>query len=169
MRRLETGISNNQSGFTLVEILIVLLIIGITISFALLAFGDFGATRRVELAAEQFANYVKLVQQHAILETGTFGILVEHKDYQAFRFDLVSGWQTLSAQSVFRLREFPSVAEVSFQTKMNSSPHTPQIIINESGDMTAFQLAFKSKGTDVAVVQGHHSGLIQIKSAVDHE
>lgn len=153
----------HQFGFTLIEILIVLLIIGITITFALLAFGDFGASRRVTLAAEQFASYVKLVQQQAILETGTFGILVEPTRYQAERFDPDTGWSTLATQSVFRAREFPTIADVRFQTKMNAQKNAPQIVINESGDMTAFQLIFKSNGADVSMVEGHHSGLIEIK------
>ncbi len=39
----------NHKGFTLIEILIVLMIIGITLSFAILSFGDFGEGRKVKV------------------------------------------------------------------------------------------------------------------------
>ena len=158
MLKLEIGMSN-KDGFTLVEILVVLLIIGITIGFALLAFGDFGAKRRVVMASEQFVNFVKLVQQQAIMETSTLGIYIDNNSYQALRFDSSSNWQQFPAHSIFRRHAFPAQATIQFQPKVASS-HNPQIIINESGDMSAFKLAVRIKNDDVAIIAGHHNGSI---------
>ncbi len=51
MLRLVIGMQNRAradlNGFTLIEILVVIVIVGITLSFALLAFGDFGSERRI--------------------------------------------------------------------------------------------------------------------------
>ena len=60
------GMRNRDQGFTLIEILVVVLIIGITLGFALLAFGDFGRQRQIITAAETFVNYVTLVEQQAL-------------------------------------------------------------------------------------------------------
>ncbi len=148
-------------GFTLVEILVVLLIIGITIGFAMLAFGDFGARRRVVFAAEQFVNEVKLVQHQAALDMGTYGILVNQDSYRVFRFNGSSGWQVMTNNRIFRQHFFPDAVSLRFQPKLGSQS-TPQIIINESGDTTPFHLLIELKGRLVAEVVGHHSGLIKL-------
>ena len=149
-------------GFTLIEILVVMLIFGITISFAMLSFGDFGAKRRVVLAAEQFVNYVKLVQQQAVLETGTLGIRVDQNTYQALRFHPDKGWQLFPLKSIFRRREFPSSVFLQFEPRIPSG-RDPQIVINESAEMNRFQLKVMMKDKKVVDIVGHHSGLLKME------
>lgn len=161
MLKLEIGMSNKR-GFTLIEILVVLVIIGITLGFVLLALGDFGAKRRIILASEQFVNYVKLIQQQAILETNTLGVVVVHNTYQAMYFDSSSHWRFFPKSGIFRKREFPSPTELQFQPKIVSG-NGPQIVINESGDMNAFNLRVNVNNEPVAVIVGHHNGAIVLE------
>lgn len=160
MLKLEIGMYNKR-GFTLIEILIVLLIIGITVGFAVVAFGDFGAKRRIVFATEQFVNDVKLAQHQAILETGTFGILVNKNTYQIFRFNGAMNWEKVSESSIFRKHTFPDQSSLYFKPQIKTQGN-PQIVINESGDMNAFHLFVELKGVVVATVIGHHSGLLQL-------
>ena len=161
MLKLEIGMSNKK-GFTLIEIMVVLLIVGITIGFAMLAFGDFGKKRRIILASEQFVNFVKLVQQQAIMETSTLGIYVKNNRYKAMRFDGASHWQQFPAHSIFRRHSFPAQATIQFQPNIASTKN-PQIIINESGDMSSFKLAVNIENDEVAVIEGHHNGTIALE------
>ena len=85
MQKSETGMTRPK-GFTLIEILIVIVIIGITIGFALIAFGDFGEGKRIRFAAEQLINTIKLSQQKAILESSTLGLKVDQSSYRVFKF-----------------------------------------------------------------------------------
>jgi general secretion pathway protein H len=149
-------------GFTLIEILVVLLIVGIVIGFAVVAFGDFGASRRVKFAAEQFINDVKMAQHQAILETATFGVLVGNSTFQVYRYDSVNHWQTLKTNKVFRRYEFPDQVALHFQPNIESFK-TPQIIINESGDMNSFTLIIDYKGEELAAIIGHHTGALELK------
>ncbi len=152
----------NKQGFTLIEILVVLLIIGITLGFALLAFGDFGDKRRIVIAAEQFVNYVKFIQQEAILETGTLGISIDKNGYHAMRFQPPKNWQPMPAKGIFHQQHFPSNAVVHLENSLSESG-TPQIIINSAGDMTAFKLIFSSnKQINVADVIGERDGTINL-------
>ncbi len=156
MRKLGIGMSN-EKGFTLIEILVVLLIVSIIIGFALLAYGDFGAKRRTLFAAEQFVNYVKLVQNQAILETGTFGVLVAQNSYQVYRFDHTENWSLIKGNKIHSLHSFPSQVNLTFKPRMETKG-VPQIVINESGEMNPFNLLISLKDTVVVTIQGRHNG-----------
>ena len=166
MLKLVTGMQSSRErshGFTLIEILVVVLIIGITLGFALLAFGDFGSKRRIVMAAEQFVNYVKFVQQQAILETSTLGISLNKNNYQVLRFQTPTDWQVMPQKNIFREQHFPDNAVVSIETTTNRKG-APQIIINSSGDMTPFKLNISSeRQINIASVIGKSNGTIAIQ------
>ena len=155
------GLRNRDQGFTLIEILVVVLIIGITLGFALLAFGDFGRQRQIITAAETFVNYVTLVEQQALLETSTLGIQFHHNDYDVRRFDNNSGWQPLSNQAMFHQHHFPS------NTLLHITPAStqgPQIIIHASGDITPFVLEIgTTEQHHVIDVIGQHNGTLSLR------
>ncbi len=125
-----------KRGFTLIEILVVVMIIGITIGFALLAFGDFGAGRRAVVSTEQLSAYIKLVQQRAILENNTLGIDINNEGYSTFRLEK-GQWQKMPAKAIFHPRTFPNniVATVQASGKKNKGP---TIEIDPSGELSSF-------------------------------
>lgn len=133
----------SPKGFTLIEILVVILIVGITLSFALLAFGDFGEKRRIIVAAEQFNAYVQLVQQQAILETSTLGIELNKNGYQIRQLSTSGKWIPMSSRGIFHDQHFPK--GLIFHLRHHTTKRgMPEIIINSSGDMTDFILDFGS-------------------------
>lgn len=152
---------SSDRGFTLVEILVVLLIVGITISFAMLSFDDFGAKRRIVFATEEFVRHVNLVQHQAILEMSTFGILVDKNSYQVYRYADSTHWSAVSKNHIFTKHFFPSQAILKFQPQINTRG-TPQIVINESGDMNPFQLLVGVKDSVISMISGSHSGAMTI-------
>jgi general secretion pathway protein H len=125
-------------GFTLIELLIVIVIVSITTTIALMAFDDFGASRQVFISAEQFVNYVKLVQQHAILEMTTFGITIDDNHYTTYRFQETGQWQVILKPRLLQRHAFAKKVVVIFSRK--KANHSPDIIIDASGNMTAFKL-----------------------------
>lgn len=152
-------------GFTLIEILIVIVIIGITIGFALIAFGDFGEGRRILFSAEQLTNNLKLAQQQAILETSTLGLRIDSAGYQIMRYQNSSQWQPISNKGIFKVNYFPKNSVVILKTNTKPAQGTPAIIINSSGDMTPFTLEFgANKEHIVAVLTGTHDGTLTIST-----
>lgn len=159
---LVTGMPANK-GFTLIEILVVILIIGITLGFALLAFGDFGGKRRIIIAAEQFTNYVKLVQQQAILETRTLGIKLNNKGYQVVRFESSMNWQPMPSKGIFRPQHFPDNLVLTIKDPSNKQDQ-PSIIINAMGDTTPFTLDFGTNTQESLItLQSEPSGTLTLK------
>ncbi|KTD20416.1 general secretion pathway protein LspH [Legionella lansingensis] len=130
----------HAKGFTLIEILVVVIIISITIGFALLTFGDFGASRRALMTAEQFSTYIKLVEQQAILEMTTLGIDVRQDGYQTLRFTQGKTWTAMPEKSLFHTRHFPDHVVVKPQSKLKNNSKNPDILIDSSGDLTPFVL-----------------------------
>src|SRR6185436_13052386 len=124
----------NEDGFTLIELLIVILIIGIITSVTLLSIGDFGQTREVKTTAEQFLAYIKLVQQKAILEIATLGIMINHAGYETYRYlNDNKTWQPLPKKSLIFHRFFPKKLIVTLQNKLKNTNQEPDIIISPSG------------------------------------
>lgn len=126
-------------GFTLIEILVVILIISISLTFTFLAFGDFGASRKAETEAEQFVSIVKLVQQHALLETKTYGFNLKKDGYGVVYFDEGKGWQQMSG-SHLAWHAFPE--KVVFVYKLTKNP---QLIVNPAGEVSQFMVYFGTK------------------------
>lgn len=153
-------------GFTLIEILVVLVIIGISLSFTLLAFGDFGAGRKAVVSAEQFSAYIKLVQQRAILEVNTLGINVNSEGYETFRFEKASTWQPMPKNSLFHWQSFPKNVLVTLKSAIRNRTKRPDIIINPSGDMSPFTIQFGTPAQpNLALLYGQHNGLLTLELA----
>lgn len=150
----------NYHGFTLIEILVVLLIIGITFGFALLAFGDFGEKHRITTAAEQLKQYIHVIQQQAILESNTFGIRFKTDGYETVRFKAPNAWQTIAHPNIFRYHMFPTHLVFHFVGKIG----TPAIIINASGEMNTFNLELgTNEQSKMITILGQSTGDITIQ------
>ena len=164
MLKLVIGMQNKApQGFTLIEIMVVILIVGITLGFALLAFGDFGSQRRILMAAEQFLNYVNFVEQQAILGSNTLGIKIEPHGYQALRYQSSQQWLPMSKQTHIRDQSFPTNAIVSLNRGFPYK-NAPQIIVQSSGDITPFTLTFGTESQEYMVnIVGRHDGTLELQ------
>lgn len=117
-----------ERGFTLIEILVVVLIIGITLGFTMLAFGDFGAGRKAVVSAEQFSSYIQLVQQRALFEANTLGVRVSKDGYETYH--VVAGtWQPMPTKSIFHRRDFPDNVLVNLNSTVNNAKKFPILLL----------------------------------------
>lgn len=163
MQKLVIGMSVSR-GFTLIEILVVIVIIGITIGFALLAFGDFGQERRILFFAENMVNSIRLAQQQAILETSTMGIRIDNKSYQILKYQ--NGWNSASNKGIFKTVFVPSNAVLNLKTNSHAKSGSPSIIINASGDMTPFTLNVGSlQNPSITILEGKQDGSLTFRKA----
>lgn len=153
----------HTAGFTLVEILVVLVIIGTILSVAFLSFGLLGDDRSVEREARRIAALIDLVTEEAMLQGRDFGLEVLGGGYRFVELDpLVDQWfevtgdDLMAAKTLEEGTEFELFIEdhrVLLQAEAKETEkkeedgkrdltddYLPHILILSSGDVTPFEL-----------------------------
>jgi len=134
-----------KSGFTLIEILVVLVILGITASVALLAFGDFGESRRVEAEAERFLQKTRLIRHHALLEAITYGMKITPTSYEIFRFTPPNTWTPVTSTLLKPYNFPPKILRYLSIESTGKKGKKNWIVFQASGEITPFTLTFGLK------------------------
>ena len=165
-----------SKGFTLVEILVVVVIMAIVISLAILSVGTTGRDTQLDEESRRIAGLIGLLHERALLEGRDFGLRIEPSAYEFVVYEpRRDRWLTLDQESEFRHRELPK--GLSFQLQLDSqivvikpidrnlssdaAPPTPQVAIAASGEGTPFRLTLMRDGTTAtASVDGDALGKI---------
>jgi len=161
-----------ESGFTLFELLIVIVILGIVAAFALLATGDFGRSRRIEASVSQFVQLVQMAEQQAIIESNVLAIALTPHGYQFYRYQTTINnnqgqWQTLPPNSLLAYHSWPAGVKASVSSSNSSLDNDDGtksfIIISPTGDLTPFFLYLKLHSKAIFYLKGLTNGTIEVK------
>lgn len=153
----------SNQGFTLIEVMVVVVIIGITLGFAMMSFGDFGQSRRILTAAEGTLTSFKSIRQQAMLESATYGLNVMPKGYKILRFHPQKNWQSANSPFLIKPRPFPQQAVVQFESSQQNQG--PQVIFFSTGEITPFRLTFGTKKNPYLFqIIGETNGHLTLKS-----
>jgi general secretion pathway protein H len=173
-----------SKGFTLVEILVVVVIMAIVIALAILSIGTTGRDTQLDEESRRIEGLVGLLHERALLEGRDFGVRIEPSAYEFVVYDLRRDrWLTLDQEHEFRHRELPK--GLSFQLELDSqvvvikaidrtlssdaAPPGPQLAIAASGEGTPFRLTLLRDGTTAkASVDGDALGKIT-RVGSDHQ
>lgn len=140
------------AGFSLLELMVVVTIIGIFVGMAVLSFDVAGRDRASEQQAARLKGIIDLVREEALMQSRDFGILFgEHSyrfyvyDYQQLGWYVPAGDQLLAEHSIgdrlslaLVVEDREIVLESAFDEKMLQKPQ-PQVMILSSGEMTPFE------------------------------
>ena len=159
---------SRSRGFTLVEILVVVVIIAVITVGAVLAVGALGQDRELEKETERLVGLLNYAKEQAELQTREFGLEVTHNTYNFLAFDPRRGlWTDIQEDDVLRLRTLPSGLALGLvvegrtvrldkpklkdKSKLKDedlAKRVPDLMIFSNGDLTSFELSLTRDGTD---------------------
>jgi general secretion pathway protein H len=136
-----------QRGFTLLEVMVTMVLIGIIASFAVLSLRGSSETERLAEEARRLAALLELNHQEAILRGEQRGV---HFTEQGYAFVSLVGKEWLPAADSSLLREHQLPAEFTLTLWVQNrrvqfedhSTATPQVLLLSSGEATDFRVVF---------------------------
>lgn len=145
--------AKNQ-GFTLLEVLVVMLLIGIVLSFATLSVNLGSPDDPVRKEARRLQGLLTLAQEEALLNNRVLGIAMSNAGY-GFYVLYENEWQQIDDEFL-RWRELPAEMKLELELEAvplalkNEVPKQPQILLLPDGEVTAFICVFRQMREDVA-------------------
>jgi general secretion pathway protein H len=185
--------SRISTGFTLVELLVVLVIIGTVISITLISFGVLGTDRDLQTEARRFGALTELVRDEAAMQGREFGVELMQSSYRFVEYDVFGGrWAEVPGDDTLRLRAMPEGVELELyledkrillkkdpqviedpedeDNRSGVDAYAPHLLIYSSGDTSPFELHIWRRFDDERVIlRGDALGMVEILARDDEE
>src|ERR1700733_2599023 len=176
----------SSGGFTLVEILVVIVIIGIITIGALLSMSFIGPDRELHTEADRIADLMNYAQDQGELQTREMGLYCTDHSYKFLAFDARRNlWVPIDDDDALRARALPDALKLQLdvegrqvvlaspadEQKKKIAPQDlqPHVMIFSNGDLTSFRVTLEREGTDQTVtLVPDHQGKITVKVPKDH-
>jgi len=144
-----------DEGFSLLELLVVVTIIGVFVGATVLSLGVLGSDRELEREVLRFRSLVDLLREEAVMEGRDYGILFSETGYRFYIYDYTRliwldpiGDNFLRAYQLrepltlsLALEDRQLVLDREFGSEILEQPE-PHVVILASGEMTPFSAAF---------------------------
>lgn len=161
-------------GFTLIEILVVLVIIAVMTSAALYRITVTGVDRGLELEGDRLSDVIAAATQQSGLEGRDLGLHLMPDRYEVLAYSAFRNeWQALAEDRTYAVHELPAGVQMTVEVEgkaavlkvpVDKEPVVPQIIISAAGDATSYRITFARDGTDhTFVVEGQADGTLKIQ------
>lgn len=164
-----------QRGFTLIEIMVVVIIVATVVSIALLSVGVVGEDNELDKERRRLATLIEMAQDDAMMQGREFGIELMRTSYRFVEFDpLTRQWAQVPFDDLYRLRflpdgvefalyiddklipleEDPQVLEDESDSIISSrtKPYLPHLFVFASGESSVYEIRLRRPLTDHEVI-----------------
>jgi general secretion pathway protein H len=148
--------SSPAAGFTLLELLIVVVIIGLLSAGMLLSVSLTGRDRELEKESDRLEALFAYAREQAELQTREYGVLFQDDGYEFLSFDVhQNAWRSIFEDDALGARKLPDGLDFKLTVETrpvvltrpkDSQDKTPQVMIFSNGDLTAFAATLEREG-----------------------
>ncbi len=162
-----------RAGFTLLEILVVVVIIAVLTSLAVLSVGVLGKDRGLDAEGERYADVAAAALEQAELEGRDFGIHFAANRYEVLTYvTRRQRWESVADDRLYAVHDLP--AGIAVQLEIEGRPiqfsedkpgveRVPQVLLYSSGDVSPYRLSFGREGSaDSWTVAGDADGTLKV-------
>lgn len=161
-------------GFTLIEILVVVLIISIVSAIAVFALRDTRGDTLIKEEAQRIATLLQLASEEAAMQGRDLGVRFRPESYDFLLYEPdLQNWVTLDYDRLLRERQVPDGIfltlklddlDVELPQAEEDKLEPPQVLILSSGETTPFELVIESDNSDyVYYLTGKPLGGVEIE------
>lgn len=142
-----------QRGFTLIEILVVLVIVGLMAALAVFTMGGSSQQRELDSEVQNLYLRMQVASEQAVMNNLETGLVVDEDGYRFVVFDdKTQNWQ-LSNERLFRAHGLPPWLETNAKVdsdapRLNNenSKLRPDVVFFSSGESTPFEIEMTVAG-----------------------
>ena len=146
-------------GFTLLEMLVVLAIIGIVTAGVLLSLNLTGHDPALTTASRRLVSLMRYAREQAELQTRDYGIVFDARGYQFAVFsEQRNEWRKATRDTALRPRRLPPGLHLTVivdgrKVKLHAGPQSdpgtlaPQVVLYSSGDLSSFEVTLERPRT----------------------
>lgn len=149
-------------GFTLLEVVTVIFIIGVIASFASLSVST-NEDQRVHDEAARIQQLIKLASEESVLHGRELAMQVSQKGYSFVELDASGKWVPITDDKMFRQREFPDLFSIELKMwgklmNLEEADKFQNIKMLSSGEMDPFTLRLKMENGEAYAITGNLVG-----------
>ena len=153
--------SRTTAGFTLIEILVVVFIIGIMTAGVLLSVNITGSDHELQNESDRLAALMNYAREQAEMQTRELGLACSAQGYEFLAFDARTGlWGSILQDDALRARKLPlglslrltvEAHDIVFKPPLATDTKKPDVMIFSNGDISSFELTVARDGVTRAV------------------
>jgi general secretion pathway protein H len=149
------GHARPEAGFSLLELLVVIVILGIMVGMTVLSMGTLRPDPPAETEARRLTALLQLLAEEALIEGRDYGVEFFDDGYRFLSWDPDSGiWSPVTSEAALRRRTLAAGVRVSLavegrETPIHAEDHrgnrrqdevVPHVAVFSSGEFTPFEL-----------------------------
>ena len=181
------------AGFTLIELMVVIFIIGLLAAATLLSVGTTGRDSQLEQERDRLAALIEYVRERAALQTVEYGLRCEQGGFRFVMYDnRKAQWLEDSLDDALRPRTLPAGLDLTLTVEdraivlpalsantplpkrgsvddtVTPVDLTPQVMLFSSGDLSRFKLTLaRTAAGRSAVLTGTPAGKLEVGAVIE--